>query len=269
MPGRTKHTSLKYTSLLIVYVGEFTLRISYRNGWGVPVALLWHGAFRSFDRRHEEGCLWPEVPTKYPKPVAKLWSKTLTFPLLHHPPPSSSSLPSFLLLAALLFIHWRSTQAVFFWFPSVLLFRLVSVRIFRVCSSFHVWRDAFFFMSLEAFIPLSGMGPWQEPLKPWWLLTTVILWSPLGLKWYSLWHPSSPRWLSSHSFALFLAAAFPVLFPGLCVYQREETGMHTWTFQCLSQGIRSCHHTARGQGTEGHGQNHWLISIVINNLCLI
>lgn len=127
----------------------------------------------------------------------------------------------------------------------------------------------FFFMSLEAFIPLSGMGPWQEPLKPWWLLTTVILWSPLGLKWYSLWHPSSPRWLSSHSFALFLAAAIPVLFPGLCVYQREDSGMHTLTFQCLSQGIHSCHHTARGQGPEGHGQNHWLISIVINNLCLI
>jgi hypothetical protein len=84
VPRRPNWYYFNIDILLIIYADTLTMQISYRNCWGVPVALLWHGAFWSLDRGNEEGCLWPEVPAKYPKPVAELWSKAIMLLVLFH-----------------------------------------------------------------------------------------------------------------------------------------------------------------------------------------
>lgn len=44
-----------------------------RTSWRFPAALLWPGAFRSFNWRHEEGGVWSEAQTQHSQPVAELW----------------------------------------------------------------------------------------------------------------------------------------------------------------------------------------------------
>lgn len=128
-------------------------------------------------------------------------------------------------------------------------------------------------MSSEGFIRLRGMHPWHEPLKPWWLLTTVILWSPLWLKWYSLWiRPHSGGLVVIHLHC-FLLLPSPCCFLVSVFFKERETGVHTLTFQASHKGYTVSSHMVpthcKGLGTEGHRQNQWLINIVINNLCLI